>query len=96
MQRCWAALPAGRPTFLRLKTQLQDALSDAQAAPAPVSECVVCIDALATMALLPCGHRCVCAACAESLRGGRLPHVPGARARVRENLRQLESDCCLT
>jgi len=76
MQRYWAPIPARRPTFLRLKTQLQDELSDAQ--DAPVSECVVCIDALASMALLPCGHRCVCVACAE----GACARCAGGRCKI--------------
>jgi len=65
MQWCWA-LAKGRPSFQRLKTHLQDALSAAQAQE-KVSQCVVCLDAPASHALLPCGHRCVCAGCAETM-----------------------------
>jgi hypothetical protein len=30
--------------------------------------CVVCLEAQASHALIPCGHRCVCASCQEVLR----------------------------
>ena len=66
MQRCWALFAAGRPPCQRLKTHLQDALSAAQAQE-KVSQCVVCLDAPASHALLPCGHRRVCAGCAETM-----------------------------
>ncbi|KAJ1475533.1 tyrosine kinase-domain-containing protein, partial [Baffinella frigidus] len=66
MTRCWAPIPAKRPTFERLKTLLQDALSEAQAQE-KVSECVVCLDGMAVIALLPCGHRCACALCVGTL-----------------------------
>ena len=31
-------------------------------------ECTVCLDALNTHVLVPCGHKCVCATCAEAVR----------------------------
>ena len=31
----------------------------------PQAECVVCMDAAPSHMLIPCGHVCVCAACAE-------------------------------
>lgn len=31
------------------------------------TDCVVCMDAAATHALVPCGHKCVCETCAEKL-----------------------------
>ena len=33
-------------------------------------ECVVCLDALKSYVLGPCGHRCVCEACAERVQIG--------------------------
>ena len=85
MQGCWASLAAGRPSFQRLKTQLQDALSAAQAQD-KVAECVVCLDAPASMALLPCGHRCVCAGCAGTVRA-----CPICRGGVQGSVRIFDS-----
>ena len=34
------------------------------------TECVVCLDALKSHVLVPCGHRCVCEACAERIQTG--------------------------
>ena len=39
-------------------------------------ECVVCMDAEATHAFTPCGHACVCSACANST----ITHCPICRA----------------
>ena len=37
-------------------------------------QCAICLDAESTHALVPCGHRCVCAVCAErALRSGQCP-----------------------
>ena len=46
------------------------------------SECVVCIENEAVMALMPCGHRCACEACAPNLR-----NCPMCRQPVRESTR---------
>ena len=35
-----------------------------------MTECVVCLDALKSYVLGPCGHRCVCEACAERIQIG--------------------------
>ena len=43
----------------------------AAAAPQPEAEesqCVVCMDASTSHAVLPCMHKCVCAACAQQLQ----------------------------
>jgi len=58
MQRCWALLAAGRPPFQRLQTPCRPRRRRIRSLSA-------CLDA---PALLPCGHRCVCAGCAESMR----------------------------
>lgn len=42
----------------------------------PPSECVICLSAPCTHAFLPCGHRCVCEACAN---GQALPKCPICR-----------------
>ena len=35
--------------------------------------CVICFDENNSHTVVPCGHRCVCAACAPKLQGGRCP-----------------------
>ena len=36
--------------------------------PLPITgECAVCLDAPNTHVLVPCGHKCVCSTCAETL-----------------------------
>ncbi|KAJ1482268.1 hypothetical protein T484DRAFT_1952444 [Baffinella frigidus] len=51
--------------------------------------CVVCLERLAVMALLPCGHRCVCARCSD---GGALRSVcPMCRADVENAVRVFDS-----
>jgi hypothetical protein len=51
----------------------------AAAAPHPDAEanqCVLCLDAPMDHIIIPCGHQCVCGACAEALKRGRhTPHV---------------------
>ena len=37
---------------------------------AETTECVVCLDALKSYALAPCGHVCVCEACADRIQIG--------------------------
>ena len=52
------------------------ARASAPAAPA-APECVVCLDAPATHAFVPCGHKCVCGPC-----GRQLGECPKCRAPV--------------
>ena len=54
-------------------------------------ECVVCFVAVRTHALLPCGHRCLCAACARDYeqggeweRVGAPPKCPMCRLPVKD------------
>ena len=35
-----------------------------------LNECVVCIDAPSTVAVVPCGHKCLCEACSERIQVG--------------------------
>mmetsp|Transcript_11114 Transcript_11114/g.33023 ORF Transcript_11114/g.33023 Transcript_11114/m.33023 type:complete len:146 (-) Transcript_11114:140-577(-) len=48
---------------------LRPAAEDASSVPAQprAPTCVVCLDAAPTHALVPCGHRCLCAGCARQL-----------------------------
>ena len=39
-----------------------------RALPPPGGECTVCMDQANTHVLVPCGHKCVCAGCAELVR----------------------------
>lgn len=41
--------------------------------------CVICLDARAEMAFIPCGHQCVCRACAESHATAPLDRCPQCR-----------------
>jgi len=51
-----------------------------------VSECVICCDAPSCMALVPCGHRCLCEACSDVfLRSGQ--DCPMCRSRPEQLIR---------
>jgi hypothetical protein len=67
---------------LRLQ-QVQAQLGVPPAAPAPQAEeemCVLCLDAPKDHIITPCGHQCVCGACAEKLkRVKRNPACPICR-----------------
>ena len=47
------------------------ASSSQDATPAEATTCVVCIGEAATHALVPCGHRCLCEACADQIMRSR-------------------------
>jgi len=50
--------------------------------------CVVCIDAVASHAFLPCGHRCICGDCSQAIgrnwRSGKCPLCKRSAQRVRQ------------
>ena len=50
----------------------EDTKKRAAAAEHDENECVVCIDALSTVVLAPCGHKCLCETCAERIEVGEL------------------------
>jgi hypothetical protein len=67
--------------MLRLQ-QVQAQLGVPPAAPAPQAEeelCVMCFDAPKDHIIIPCGHQCVCGACAEKLKRVRNPACPICR-----------------
>jgi hypothetical protein len=49
--------------------------------------CVVCFDAPKEYAIVPCGHQCVCARCAEQLTKTRTPMCPVCRGPIRETMK---------
>jgi hypothetical protein len=57
------------------------------------NQCVLCLDAPMDHIIIPCGHQCVCGACAETLKKARRPLVPslsGAHQRHRQGVPGLE------
>ena len=58
LQRCWAARAADRPAFAEVKRlMLEEVKAERE------GECCVCLARMPTrqlLALVPCGHRCVC------------------------------------
>lgn len=62
-----------------------DNLSLARVPEDEAASCDICIAAPAVMAFVPCGHRCVCAACVEQLSGehrNRCPRCRGAAVNI--------------
>jgi hypothetical protein len=49
--------------------------------------CVVCFDAPKDHIIVPCGHQCVCEACAEQLTKTRTPLCPVCREPIRETMK---------
>jgi hypothetical protein len=76
-----------------LLQQMQAELGSSVAPPAvphPDAEetmCVVCFDAPKDHIIVPCGHQCVCASCAEQLTKTRTPMCPVCRAAIRETIK---------
>ena len=71
---------------LRLR-QMQAQLGVPPAAPAlhpddAEDQCVLCLDAPKDHIIIPCGHQCVCEACAEKLKKARNPLCPFCRAPI--------------
>ena len=76
---------------LRLQ-EAQQRLGNTVAAPtsqpdAEETMCVVCFDAPREYAIVPCGHQCVCARCAEQLTKTRTPMCPVCRGPIRETMK---------
>jgi len=71
MQRCWTARPADRPTFGEVK-----ALMLAEFQREQQGKCCVCLQVMSLrslMALVPCGHRCLCPEHATQIVGRACP-----------------------
>jgi hypothetical protein len=59
-------------------------------APHPGTEetmCVVCFDAPKDHLIVPCGHQCVCAGCAELLTKTRTPTCPVCREPIQQTVK---------
>jgi hypothetical protein len=72
--------------------QIQARLGVPPAAPAPHPDaeetmCVVCFDAPKDHAIVPCGHICVCGACAEQLTKTRTPMCPVCREPIQQTMK---------
>ena len=76
MQSCWHERPKDRPKMADIHAMLQTACAAEMFKP---SECVICLENEAVVALIPCGHRCACEACAPSLN-----NCPMCRQPIRE------------
>ncbi len=62
-----------------------------QALSEEVSECVVCLDAPSCMAIVPCGHKCLCAADAEAITAAGAASCPVCRGPIERMLQIFES-----
>jgi hypothetical protein len=72
------------------QAQAQLGVPPAAPAPHPSAEetmCVVCFDAPKDHIIVPCGHMCVCGACAELLINTRNPSCPVCRRAIRETVK---------
>ena len=79
MRPCWQALPKDRPAFSSLVPVVracQEELLTERTAKATAIECVICLDARATMIIVPCGHQCLCPADARVLQTQRSACCP--------------------
>ena len=75
MTKCWCERPQDRPSMPEIHAMLQTVFAEMF----KTSECVICLEKAAVVALIPCGHRCACEGCAPSLR-----NRPMCRQPVRE------------
>ena len=74
---------------LTLQLQQVQAQLGSSVVPPTVEEtmCVVCFDAPKDHIIVPCGHQCVCARCAEQLTNTRTPMCPVCRGPIRETMK---------
>ena len=92
MEQDLAALTLRMQNDALLAQQMLAQLGVPPAAPAPQSDaeetqCLVCFDAPKDHLIVPCGHMCVCEACAEQLTKTRTPMCPVCRGPIRETMK---------
>ena len=89
MQAATSAAAANALRMQQVQAQLgvPPAASTLQAAADEENMCVVCFDAPKDHAIVPCGHQCVCASCAEQLTKTRTPTCPVCRGPIRETMK---------
>jgi hypothetical protein len=72
----------------QMQAQLGSSISPSTPHPdAEEKMCVVCFDAPKDHIIVPCGHMCVCEACAEQLTRTRTPSCPVCRGPIRETMK---------
>jgi hypothetical protein len=70
--------------------QVQAELGSGSGTPQPddaESQCVLCLDAPKDHIIIPCGHQCVCEACAEKLKEARHPLCPFCRTPIHSTVK---------
>ena len=89
MQSCWQHEPKDRPAMSEIHLTMQQAFAEALNMMNDDNKCVVCLQAEAVVAMLPCGHRCLCESCATV----RLPSRPVAHTQRHADPKEaLDSD----
>jgi hypothetical protein len=96
MEQDLAAATLRMQTEALLVQQMQAQLGVPPAAPAPhpddaEGQCVLCFDAPKDHVILPCGHVCVCKACAKRLKQMRNPSCPICRTAIRHTNKVFQS-----
>ena len=56
------------------------------------ARCVICMDAISSVVLLPCRHANVCVACSSRLVAGEHPKCPTCRAPIRRRVRYINTN----
>ena len=73
MLKCWQEKPEARPTFAEVKRMIQ---AEFRKGAWKEGECCICLESISLcnlLALVPCGHRCVCANHANVVVGRACP-----------------------
>jgi hypothetical protein len=80
MKACWSDEARARPTMAAVVRELSQSLARANEAVKLDIEsrllCIVCADEARTIALIPCGHLCVCDDCQPSLKDCPICRAP--------------------
>jgi hypothetical protein len=71
----------------QVQAQLESSVAPTSHLDAEETQCVVCFDAPKEYAIVPCGHQCVCGACAEQLTKTRTPLCPVCREPIIQTMK---------